>query len=430
MLTRPKISQPLREAIDEIESWLDGFPRRLPDIFKVAGYAGTGKTTLISQLISRLGEKDVYCAALSGKAAHVMRSKGIKNASTIHSLIYRLEAQPIEKIQQLQRQIERASNIPANGDALRVLKAKLRELSRPSFRLNKDSKLREARLLILDEVSMVGEALAKDVLSFGRPTLVVGDPGQLPPVDGVDAGYFDAIDPDITLTEPQRQEAGSPIVEFATDIRLGRSCRKYGKGVYGIKYEKLSRDELYAWFEKADQVICGLNRNRREYNVGMLRKAGFEGTYPIGSGERLICLKNDNERGLVNGMPVALTDVRDEGHQKYFHARLLVTDRNGKFAEDRGEVRIYKGHFEAAIDGNDGRTGADAGYRQRERLVELDWGYCITAHKAQGSEWNSVLVVDDGWGLGRMGGEELHRRWLYTAVTRARKRVAVVRKGR
>jgi exodeoxyribonuclease-5 len=177
---------------------------------------------------------------------------------------------------------------------------------------------------------------------------------------------------------------------------------------------------------KADQVICGFNDNRRKINIELLRRGGFEGTYPTRGSEKLVCLKNDKQRGLFNGMPVALAEVHDEGHEKYFRAKVLVADESGRFTEERGEAKIYKGYFESAVDGNEQRIEADRDFRARERLVELDWGYCITAHKAQGSEWNKVLVVNDGWGLGRKGGEDLHRRWLYTAVTRASKRVAVV----
>ena len=430
MLDRPNISKQIIRAAGEIERWLEAPVRRTPDVFKVDGYAGTGKTTLIKHVISRIGDDGVFCAALSGKAAFVMRSKGIENASTIHSLIYKTVAASADQIEKLKERIRTTPQTSANDEIVRRLKEQLRELERPSFKLNTDSKLRGARLLILDEVSMVGQKIAEDLISFGPPILVVGDPGQLPPVDGSETGFFDSIDADVTLTEPHRQEAGSPIIELATDIRLGRPWRKYGGGVAGNTIERLGSERLYAWMEKADQVICGLNRNRRKCNVEMLRRAGFDNVFPAGRGEKLICLRNDHQRGLVNGMPVALVDICDEGHDKYFSARLLVTDEEGKLTDDRGEARIYKGFFETARDGNEQRIDDDRPLLNRERLVELDWGYCITAHKAQGSEWGSVLVLDDGWGLGRKGGQEQHRRWLYTAVTRASRNVAVVRADR
>jgi exodeoxyribonuclease-5 len=426
MLDKPEIAPAILEAADKIEAWLKAGSPTPGRLFKVTGYAGSGKTTLIKRLVEQLGESKVYCASYSGKAAYVMRSKGIDSATTIHSLIYHPEDPPADEVESLQRRINQASKVPENQALLKKLRAELRELVQPTFKLNKSSKLSGARLLILDEVSMVGKGLAEDVLSFKRPTLVVGDPGQLPPVEGT--GYFDKMPANVELTELHRQEVGSPIIEYATDIRNGRRMRKYARrGVFGSTAAKLGPEGMYQWFERADQVICGLNHNRRKYNVGMLKRAGFEGIYPTGRDEKLICLKNDHRRGLVNGMPVALTDVRDEGHTKYFYARVWVEDDRGALKEDRGEVRVYKGYFETAVDGNENRILQDLNFRQQHRLVELDWGYCITCHKAQGSEWASVVVFDDGWGTRGKGGEKRHRRWLYTAVTRASREVAVVR---
>src|SRR5687768_15072822 len=189
MLDKLQIAPAIVDAADKIEAWLDAWSPSSGRIFKVAGHAGSGKTTLIKLLIDRLGENRVYCAAYSGKAAYVMRSKGIRNATTIHSLIYHPEEPPADQVESLQRRIKQTPDLPGNQALLNSLRVELRELIQPSFKLSRSSKLSGARLLILDEVSMVGKDLAQDVLSFKRPTLVVGDPGQLPPVRGT--GYFD-----------------------------------------------------------------------------------------------------------------------------------------------------------------------------------------------------------------------------------------------
>jgi exodeoxyribonuclease-5 len=124
-------------------------------VFRLFGYAGTGKTTLAKHLAAHIDGR-VRFAAYTGKAAHVMRIKGCKDAGTLHSLIY-------------------ICSETADG---------------PWFELTDQSPLAEAALLIVDECSMVDTRLGDDILSFGVPVLVLGDPEQLPPVRG--AGFFTA----------------------------------------------------------------------------------------------------------------------------------------------------------------------------------------------------------------------------------------------
>jgi exodeoxyribonuclease-5 len=160
-----------------------------------------------------------------------------------------------------------------------------------------------------------------------------------------------------------------------------------------------------------------MNATRMQLNNAMRAAAGLSGPIlPTGSAEKIICLKNQNDLGLVNGMFLTLEDVVDEG-SLYFSA--VVTDEDGRRVgtpEANGRparLRFYKGHFEdhVAFD----RTRHDRDWREKKRLTEATFGWAITAHKAQGSQWENVLVWDDG--LGRS--EQDRRRWLYTAITRA-----------
>jgi exodeoxyribonuclease V len=175
---------------------------------------------------------------------------------------------------------------------------------------------------------------------------------------------------------------------------------------------------------RGGQVICGMNATRLQINNAMRRAAGFCGDWlPSGPDEKIICLKNQNDLGLINGMFVTLDNVVDEG-SSYFSA--VVTDEDGNSIGPvtsggvRGRLRIYKGHFEdhVAFD----RKRQDRDWKVRRNLTEATFGWAITAHKAQGSSWENIIVWDDG--LGRT--DEERRRWLYTAITRAERGLVIL----
>ena len=182
------------QALQAIAKWLAD--PHAKQSFYLGGYGGTGKTSLAKHFAT--GLNNVCFAAFTGKASLVMRRKGCTGASTIHSLIYIAE----------------------------------RDRGVFKFSLNPDSAVKTADLVIIDEVSMVSEDLAVDLLSFGTKVLVLGDPAQLPPVDG--AGYFTCRKPDFMLTEIHRQAAESPIIRMSMDVREGRKLRLGGTGAVRV----------------------------------------------------------------------------------------------------------------------------------------------------------------------------------------------------
>lgn len=421
-------------AIEDVKDW---FANRTGEqqVFRVFGYAGAGKTTIVRHAIAELGldtmtrEADgtasgsggVLYAAFTGKAALVMSRKGTP-ASTIHSLIYRVsEATPaeIERIKEDVAEIRgRLPSLPPatrlmEESRLRSLELRLADIHKPRFVLNEQSILKEARLLVLDEVSMVGEEMASDLLAFGKPILVLGDPGQLPPVKG--EGAFTQQTPDVMLTEIHRQAGESAIIRLATLARQGLPI-PYGEHdafVWKMRRDQVAPEQML----RGGQVICGRNATRIQLNLAMKRAAGFPGTYPTGQGEKLICLKNRNDLGLVNGMFVELGDIADEDEIS-FTATVTTEDgqRIGGAAEDRPErFRIYKGHFDEHVAPDPERERRD--HWRKKTTIEAVWGWAITCHKSQGSQWENIVVFDDG--LGRTA--EDRARWLYTAITRAEK---------
>ena len=423
------------KAIAEIKDWFRNRTRE-QQVFRVFGYAGSGKTTITKHAIAELGldtmakdsggaTGDVLYAAFTGKAALVMSRKGTP-ASTIHSLIYRVsEATPaeIEKVKKEIAEIKaKLSTLdPAarllEESRLRSLELRLADIHKPRFVLNDQSLVRDAALIVLDEVSMVGDEMARDLLAFGKPILVLGDPGQLPPIRG--EGAFTQAQPDVMLTEIHRQAGESAIIRLATMAREGRTI-PYGE--HDAFVWKMPRTNVGpAQMLNGGQVICGRNATRIQLNLAMKRAAGFVENYAAGRGEKIICLRNRNDLGLVNGMFLELGDVRDE-NETCFSATVRTED--GALVggtEDRPERHhIYKGHFDDHVHVDPERGRRD--HWIKKGLIEAVWGYAITCHKAQGSSWPNVIVYDDG--LGRT--PEDRARWLYTAITRAERGLVIL----
>jgi exodeoxyribonuclease-5 len=169
---------------------------------------------------------------------------------------------------------------------------------------------------------------------------------------------------------------------------------------------------------RGGQVICGRNATRIQLNTAMKEAAGFRAVYPSGAGEKIICLKNRNDLGIVNGMFLELSDVRDETEHCF---SAVVHSEDGETLGTGDERHfIYKGHFEDHVAPDRERERRD--HWIRKGLIEAVWGYAITCHKAQGSAWPNVLVFDDG--LGRTAQDR--SRWLYTAITRAEKGLVIL----
>ena len=408
-------------AIAAIRDWYEN-RRGEQQIFRLFGYAGTGKTTITALAIDALGFEPmtpgglggVLFAAFTGKAALVMTRKGTP-AQTIHSLIYRVsEATPeeiarvTEDLASLRRDLPRMG--PAERDfamtRIAQLELRLEDIHQPKFLINEQSTLRDADLLVLDEVSMVGADMAHDLLAFGKPILVLGDPGQLPPIKGL--GFFTEAAPDVMLTEVHRQAGDSAILRLAT---LAREGLPIPPGAHDDHVWKMSRHDVGpAQMLQGGQVICGTNATRRSLNTAMKRAAGFGADYPTGSGEKIICLKNRHDLGLINGMFLTLTDVRQDPGDDFAFSALVETEDGLSIA---GRQSFWRGEYadHVAFDPERGRRE----WQARRGLIETSWGYAITCHKAQGSQFPTVVVVDDGFGRSAAD----RSRWLYTAITRA-----------
>ncbi|MHB0951848.1 MAG: ATP-dependent DNA helicase [Allorhizobium sp.] len=367
------------EALKAVSRWLK--EGRSP-VFRLFGYAGTGKTTLARHFAENV-DGEVLFAAFTGKAAQVLRSRGASNAKTIHSLIYR----------------------PRGEEAVEDEETGKTSIS-PMFSINRQSPVAKAALIVIDECSMVDEQLGKDLMSFGTPILVLGDPGQLPPVSG--GGFFTEHEPDCLLTDIHRQARDNPIIELAMHIREGKEIM-YGD--YGtakvISKNEVTQDLVLG----ADQVLVGTNKTRRRYNKRLRELKGFTVDYPQ-AGDKLVCLRNDQVKGLLNG---SLWQVMTSSRETVKPGiNLLIKPEEDDMDRGAAKIKLLKAAFED-VEG-------EIPWTTRKRYDEFDYGYALTVHKAQGSQWNDVVLFDESWAF-----RDTRERWLYTAVTRAAETLTIVR---
>ena len=354
------------DALRAVADWLKGGS---PQLFRLFGYAGTGKTTLARHIAEDVDGTVVF-AAFTGKAALVLRNKGCEGAQTIHSLIYR------------SRGVDEES---------------------PTFVLNRESVAAKAKLIIIDECSMVDEELGRDLLSFGTKVLVLGDPAQLPPVKG--GGFFTEHEPDIMLTEVHRQAADNPIVRMSMIVREGGRLEV---GEYGVS-RVIRRDQITPEIVlSAGQVLVGLNKTRRGYNARMRQLMGHSSNVPV-VGEKLVCLRNDKSKGLLNGGAWIVQELKTS-------KKGLVTMRVTP-EDDTGGKPVKVSVLPNFFDG----TEEEVPWELRRHTDEFTFGYALTVHKAQGSQWDDVVLFDESFAF-----REHRARWLYTGLTRAAETITVV----
>ena len=346
---------------DEQQAALDYCADSPHNVVTLGGFGGTGKSTLVAQLIKRLPSFAV--CAYTGKAANVLRRKGIAGASTIHSLIYK----PVDL---------------GDGDVHFELRGE-EEMTCCGF--------------IVDEASMVSREVDRDLQSFGMPIIYVGDHGQLEPISAAGTEPFNLMSsPHVTL-ETIHRNAG-PIAWFAEHLRRGGSAMGWRQpdGTEDVVDVLRAQDMHKVDIAGADQIVCAYNKTRCEINAAVRECLGLPtGTPSVG--DRVICLQNDRELGLFNGMQGRITAIDPK-------RRLL------SFADEDDRPHTSIRYSPEAF-------GAERTPKRASGIIPFDWAYCVTCHKMQGSEADDVLVLEQTCAAWDM------RRWCYTAASRAKRRL-------
>lgn len=389
-------------AVDKLRVWFNN-----PDIgrqyFTLFGAAGTGKSFTLSVFMEQLqiNKNSVMFGTLSGKAALVLRQRGVEQAMTIHSLIYR--AIPYTK---------------PNGEQC------------VSFTKKDASDIPEhIKLIVIDECSMIDNNMVKDILSFNRRVIFVGDKYQLKPIFGVNTLMADV--PDAELTEPRRQALDNSILQVATDIRMGKYINTrgmIGKNVLRVDTDYIKKN-LHL-LNSSDQVICGLNNTRkvlntaiRNLNTGIV----FDPTdynLPV-NGDKVICTKNNHDVGLINGQIGYISGVDVRPLQK-----LTRFSFNDGYNPTYNNISVATELFTSnTIPDNVAKVNADlitylkthaSGVVIPDNIESFEYGYAITCHKSQGSEFDKLIVFEEP------AGGNSYLNWMYTAVTRAKQFLIIV----
>lgn len=422
-------------ALDKCVKWFrDGCKKQ---VFRLYGAAGTGKSFIVGRIISKLGicVDDVAFATPTGKAATVLMQRfNYPKISTLCHLIYKpytldklvlTDKNEIEKIE-----------------------------STTKFSLKDDI---ECDLVVLDEVSMVDKEQMQDLLSFGVPIIAIGDPYQLPPINDkpLDPNGADAL-----LTEVVRQEANNPIIQIATMIKNGKMPvpGTYGENAIVIEKSKITPEMQMQMMLAADQVICGLNKTRRTINRMMRKRLGFSDRLPQVN-DKIICKSNEpaimltNNINLCNGMigkchndckivGDMLTKIKfsadifpDIKYSLLSDAGVYFFDdfvydphwiaykmRNETYAPHKkviDEMRKYDMKLYRQLTSENARNKSVS--LGKALITRFDFAYAISCHASQGSEFDNVVVIDESYAF-----RSNAYRWLYTAVTRAKKRLIII----
>jgi exodeoxyribonuclease-5 len=283
-------------------------------------------------------------------------------------------------------------------------------VGKPFFTLNMDSEVKNCKLLIIDECSMIDGRMGEDLLSFGVKVLVLGDPAQLPPVKG--AGFFtENVRPNVMLEEIHRQAEESPIIRMASMTRKGKALDvgDYGDGCEVIEKRKIDPEKVTEY----DQYLVGRNVTRRSYNARMREILGHAQSdnpasrYPV-AGDKIVCLRNNHDQGLLNGVLFRVDEVAGVMDEKVL---FTATSEDGG---DKQEILTHEHYFVGREE--------ELSWFEKKEANEFDYGYALTVHKAQGSQWDRVFVTDESFCF-----RADKWKWLYTAITRAAKSVTVMR---
>ena len=369
----------------------------------VAGYAGTGKSTLVKFIVEALGiEQDYVCyVAYTGKAAKVLQDKGCPNAMTAHRLLYQ--------------------SFPRN-DGTFYHKVK-RPLDWPY------------KLIVVDEISMLPKEIWDLLLSHRIHIICLGDPFQLPPI-GEDNGVL--AQPHIFLDEIMRQAQESEIIRLTMDIRAGQELKLFkGKEVQVIDQQNIVGG-MYGW---ADQIIVAKNATRRNINSRM-RKMLFDvdDEIPV-DGDKVICLRNAWEtvtefgETMVNGTIGTITNIKYNHYHPFLHPQMTADFLSDDYTADEAITSALDMYFHNLnMDYKLLTTGEETvnaknfkRFPKEFRPLTFDYGYCITCWKAQGSEYDKVLVFEENFPAKKTID---HLRYLYTAATRAKEKLVIVRNFR
>lgn len=371
--------------------------------FLLTGPAGTGKSTIAKAA----GEKGtVIYVSPTGKGAEALRKRSGVDATTVHRALYKPTGGMSKKLSKLvERLLASESRKPVHAGDVKALRAELAamraKMGGPKWEVPETAAVKFADLVVVDECFMLSHQIISDLHKHAKKILFLGDPFQLPPIMG-NSPLMDAW-PDAVLSEIHRQAMENPVLAAATAVRNGQPWPMESVSNEHGSYRIISKAES-AWsdYRSVEQIIVAKNATRRGFNNNCRKRTDYGGNIKVG--ERIMFLTNAHEMEIYNGSVGVLARVEARSDNKF-----------------EIDVTLDDGRFVPAVDVWDGVIHG-MGPREAPRdYLPIDYSYAITCHKAQGSEYESVLVYDEAF-----GDCEMRQRWKYTALTRARTSAIVV----
>lgn len=410
-----QMSEDQSKAFAQIIKWTKSRDNK---VCSLAGYAGTGKSSLTALIAEELvlnQKKSVAFLTPTAKAACVLRNK-LQTSNlppstyigTVHGFMY----------------------IPVTDSKGELLGWKRRyfEKQGDTYVSKNDPNMPKLDLIVVDECSMVPESMEEDILSFGVPILAVGDHGQLPPVIGRSTWMRR---PNVRLEKIHRQAADNPVLALATYVRergnLPPNFSQYSEAEFGVKFMKSVKDMSTPLLEAYDQrgqhevaVACYTNRVRCILNVGIhthLFGDLVAAEIPV-KDTQLICLKN-SDKILVNGMRGFVVS-EPELKKPWWTCSVEFPDEGFVFT---GPTWMYQ-YGRASMPKNTDEASELANLsidKMDDCGAFMDFGYALTVHKLQGSSVEELFIV-----LEQNCKPKEYSRWLYTAITRASQKLNFV----
>lgn len=403
-----EVSNVIIEKLNDNYYWSKTNVGYSPFLLKISGYAGTGKTTLITETRKFIAKKfphlKIAFVSFTGKAASILYDKieKINNnrfndyIGTIHGLIYKPKTR--------------------YDKTLKTFVIYDWEL--------KDEYDIEADVIFIDEASMVSKELWEDIQYFNKSIIVIGDNYQLPPI----GDKFNLLEnPDFQLVEIQRQKEDSPILDLSIRVRNEGWISEnnfFSKSVFRLNWnDKLCQDiwNKKVIFDNNLAILCGFNTTRCDLNNSIRAKKKIKNKIPY-PGEQVICLRNNHKTKIMNGQTGTVKWVMPDKYSLY---RMTIDVGNEAPIDCLVSDKCFGEATYTMYDkSKDSTKKFNYAISQNFSAVDyFDYGYVMSVHKSQGSEWNRVVVFEQ---RSNHWDDEYYSRWLYTAITRAQEKLFII----
>lgn len=395
------------KAIEAFRAWVEKIDRDndYKVSFRLNGEAGTGKTFLVKRFIKILKDNKYKVAtiAFTGKAASKLQNATGCPSCTIHRLIYDFSS--MSEIKYFESSVEESKAYDEYRALQQVIKADC---------------------IIIDEYSMLTRQILQDLIELNKILIFIGDLNQLAPIgeniisDEEFNNFYKKDVPTLELEEPVRQNIYNPILTLARKVKNGLLTLHEFDTDHEASHARVlvSRDPKIdpTIFNRDENIIITCtNKLRNELNSAVRKSLRYKNILEVG--EKIIIMQNNKEYALFNGEMYRILEVGVPMTNYGFKYCPVTIDRGDEDREVKKNIYVWlnpleDGEYKYITDREDQRDKYEQ-YKMFKSLTQIAYGYAITCHKAQGSEWDKVYIRYEDCRHNK-------QRWLYTALTRAK----------